>query len=67
MKATIKALIIVIATGSLFACNGNSNPGTNTNDSASVKRMSPDSNSDMPVHTPKDSTEKMPNPLDSVK
>ena len=38
-----------------------------TNDTASVKKMSTDSNSDMPIHLPKDSSEKIPNPYDTLK
>ena len=67
MKNTAKFLMIFITAIHLSACNEKPAPDASMADSTSVKRMGTDSNSDMPVHTPRDSMEKMPNALDSAK
>ncbi len=53
---------------SFASCDQNTRSTTSENpDSMFVKKMSADSNSTMPVHTPKDSTAKIPNAYDSSK
>lgn len=67
MKNTVKFLLLCTTIVLYTSCNEIPATGTSTADSASVKKMSTDSNSDMPVHIPQDSTETMPNALDSAK
>ena len=67
MKNTTKLLLLCTTIALCGACNETPATGTGTADSTSVKKMSTDSNSNMPVHIPQDSTERMPNPLDSAR
>jgi hypothetical protein len=65
-KLRLCALVIL---ASFTSCDQNkkSNAASDNPDSMPVIKMSTDSNSAMPVHTPKDSTERIPNPYDSSK
>ena len=64
-----RLLIAVIVIFAVTSCDQpkSSNSSAQTNDTESVKKMSADSNSAMPIHTPKDSTEKIPNAYDTTK
>jgi len=65
---TRQVSVAVILFFTVIACD---QPTTSTseptNDTSSVKKMSTENNSEMPVHTPTDSAKKMPNPYDTIK
>lgn len=67
-KSVIRLFVLVILI-SFTSCDQNkkSNAASDSPDSMPVIKMSTDSNSAMPVHTQKDSTEKIPNPYDPSK
>lgn len=67
-KSIIRLFTLVILI-SFTSCDQNkkNNSAADNPDSMPVIKMSTDSNSAMPVHTQKDSTEKIPNPYDSSK